>query len=89
MTKVRKMLNKSNATIPVELEDGNSVYVHPRGVLENENVRNLDKVRRFFQVTEDLTEVGSTKSEATSSPKKQNLNEVIPPTKKVTKKKKA
>jgi len=57
MSKVRKMINTSDLTVPVELKGGTTVFVPPRGTLENEDVQNLDKVRRFFKVEEDLGEV--------------------------------
>lgn len=57
MNKVRKMVNVSGLTVPVELETGTTVFVPPRGVLENEKVKNLEEVRKFFKIQEDLGEV--------------------------------
>lgn len=70
MSKVVKMINTSKATVPVELARGETVFVPPRGVVENEEVNGLDKVRKYFNVREDLTEVGN------SLPPAQNLTEV-------------
>ena len=68
MSRVRKMTNVSHLTVAVSLE-GTTVYVPPRGILENENVQNLDSVRKFFKIEEDLTEVKP------KSNKKQKLND--------------
>jgi len=57
MTKIREMINTSNMTIAVHLKDGIDVYVPPRGKLEQVSVENVDSVRKFFKVTEDLGEV--------------------------------
>jgi len=54
---VTKMTNKSKNTVPVELEGGQTVFVPPRGTLENQSVANLDRVRPHFQVEQNLTEV--------------------------------
>jgi len=71
--KIVEMFNKSQAVVPVELKNGTTVYVPPRGKLKDVKIENLDKIRRFFMVKQDLTEVGE-KPEV----KRQPLNEPAP-----------
>jgi len=56
MARVIEMINISNMVIPVTLKNGVTVYVQPRGRVVNEEVHNLEEVRKFFKVTEQLNE---------------------------------
>lgn len=69
MAKVVKMTNTSEVIVPVQVADNLTVQVPPKATLKNVEVKNLPAVRRYFKVTEDLTEVGSAKKGKT------NLNE--------------
>jgi hypothetical protein len=57
MSKVIKMVNTSSVIVPVQVEENLVVQVPPKGKLENVEVHNLPQVRKYFKVTEDLTEV--------------------------------
>ena len=56
MSRIVEMINISSTVIPVTLGNGVTVYVQPRGRVVNEDIKNLDEVRRFFKVIEVLNE---------------------------------
>ena len=57
MSKVRKIENVSEVSIPVETQDGTTVYLPPNKSMENVDIKNLDKIKVYSKVTHDLTEV--------------------------------
>jgi len=57
MEHVRKLTNISNASIPVEVDSNTKLYVAPGGVVENKKVYNLNDIRPFCKIEEDLGEV--------------------------------
>ena len=57
MNQVRKIKNISNASVPVEVDPSTKVYIAPGEVLENKKVYNLNAIRPFCKVEEDLGEV--------------------------------
>ena len=59
MAKIRSMINISSLKVPVELASGITVYVGPRQEIQNEDVVNLDKIRKYFKVGQDLSEPAS------------------------------
>ena len=56
MAKVMKMVNISEVTVSVLVDENVMVQVPPQGTLENVEVHNLPQVRKYFKVVEDLTE---------------------------------
>jgi len=54
---VKKLTNKSEIAVKVDLVNGNSFMVPKGGVLEDVNVANLSNIREYFKVEEDLCEV--------------------------------
>ena len=56
MSRVIEMINISYIPIPVTLSNGVTVHVPPRGRIVNEEVKNLEEVRKFFKVREVLNE---------------------------------
>ena len=56
--RIIEMLNISNTQVPVLLANGVTVYVPPRGRLVNEDVRNLDAIKKYFKIVEPLNETG-------------------------------
>jgi hypothetical protein len=69
MSKIIKMTNTSEVIVPVQVAENLTVQVPPKATLRNVEVMNLPVVKKYFKVTEDLTEVGQTKRGKT------NLNE--------------
>lgn len=69
MAKIIKMTNTSEVIVPVKVADNLTVQVPPKATLRNVEVMNLPAVKKYFKVTEDLTEVGPAKRGKT------NLNE--------------
>lgn len=61
MDKVRKLKNISEVQIPVQLVDGNTIYVPPKGVIENVSVENYHSISRFCKTELDLGEVKESK----------------------------
>lgn len=64
--KVKEIQNLGKVTLPVELANGITVYVPPRGILKNKDVVNFDKLRKFFSVKEELPKVEEPKVESKS-----------------------
>jgi hypothetical protein len=57
MDKIRKLTNISEVQVPVKLIDGNTIYVPPKGVIENICVENYYSIKRFVKAEIDLSEV--------------------------------
>lgn len=57
MPKIRKLTNVSSVLVPVALADGNTVFVPPGGILENQDVDNIYAITRLVKVEYDLTEI--------------------------------
>jgi hypothetical protein len=72
MSHVLKLINVSEVQIPVILDGGETIFLPPRGVVENADIVNLDQIKRMCRVVKDLTEVGSNKDAGTK--KKAALN---------------
>lgn len=58
MSKIIKMTNTSEVIVPVQVAENLTVQVPPKATLRNVDVMNLPVVKKYFKVTEDLTEVG-------------------------------
>jgi hypothetical protein len=56
-TRVRRLENISNTSIPVAIDPFTKVYVGPGEILENKDIYNLDLIREYVKVEQDLTEV--------------------------------
>jgi len=56
-TRIRRLENISNATVPVEVGPSVTLYLKKGDVLENKDVYNLDIIQEFVKVEQDLTEV--------------------------------
>ena len=56
-TKIRKINNISNTSIPVATDESTNIYLAPGESMENINIHNLDSIRKFVKVEQDLSEV--------------------------------
>lgn len=56
-TKVRRLENISTSQIPVQIDAFTTIYVGKGGVLENKEICNLDAIREYVKVEQDLSEV--------------------------------
>lgn len=74
MSKVVRLINVSEMTVPVELDGGETVFLPPRGVIENADIANLKDLKHSVKVTYDLTEVGSASEADYAKKKKARLN---------------
>lgn len=59
MSRVVEMTNTSEVTVQVELENGTLLQVAPNAKVQDARVKNLDGIRKYFKVTEDLSDVGT------------------------------
>ena len=57
MTIVRKLVNTSDVDVPVQIDEQTTVYVGSGKQLENVSVCNLDSIRPFVNVEQDLSEI--------------------------------
>ena len=57
ITKVRKLQNVSGSQIPVQIDPTTTVYLGAGATLENKQVYNLDSIREFIKVEQDLSEI--------------------------------
>lgn len=57
MSMVRKLENISEVGINVKVDEQTTFFVPAGKTLENVNVTNLNDIRKFIKVTEDLSEV--------------------------------
>jgi len=55
--KVRKIQNVSDSQIPVQIDPTTTIYLGAGATLEDRQVYNLDSIREFVKVEQDLTEV--------------------------------
>ena len=55
--KVRKLQNISDSQIPVQIDPSTTIYLVAGGTIEDYNVYNLDSIREFVKVEQDLTEI--------------------------------
>lgn len=74
MSKVMKLINTSEMTVPVEFDGGETVFLPPRGVVENADIANLKDLKNSVKVTYNLTEVGSADETEYAKKKKARLN---------------
>jgi len=56
-TKVRRLENISTSQIPVQIDAFTTIYVGKGEVLENKEVCNLEAIRGYVKVEQDLSEV--------------------------------
>ena len=57
MIKVRKLENISPHQIPVQIDALTTITLNAGGVLENKDVFNMDSIREFVKVEQDLSEI--------------------------------
>ena len=55
--KVRKLQNVSSHQIPVQIDPLTTITLVAGGVVEDRDIYNLDSIREFVKVEQDLTEV--------------------------------
>lgn len=55
--KVRKLQNVSDSQIPVQIDATTTIYLGSGATLENKSVYNLDSIREFVKVEQDLSEI--------------------------------
>jgi hypothetical protein len=60
MSRIYSLVNVSNELVNVDV-GGLTVGIPPKGRLENQDVKNLEEVKKRCTVVEDLSEVGSSK----------------------------
>ena len=56
-TRVKKLFNKSEAMIPVMTENGQTLYLPPRGTMYNLMIENYEEILPFVNAEIDLGEV--------------------------------
>jgi hypothetical protein len=62
MDRIRKLTNISEVQVPVQLVDGTTVFVPPKGKMENISVENYHAIGKFVKVSMDLGEVKEIKT---------------------------
>jgi hypothetical protein len=55
--RVRKITNISESSVAVNIDPSTSIYLLPGQSLENRDVYNLDTIRPFVSVEQDLAEI--------------------------------
>ena len=55
--RVRKLVNISDAQIPVQVDSFTTIYLGKGEILENRDVFNLPAIREFVKVEQDLSEI--------------------------------
>ena len=55
--KVRKLENISDSQIPIQIDPTTTIYLASGGTMEGINVFNLDSIREFVKVEQDLSEI--------------------------------
>ena len=65
MTIIRKLKNVSDIEVPIQIDEQTTVYVAPNQTMENINIYNLDNVRQYLKVEQDLGEVNPIKESRT------------------------
>jgi len=55
--KVRKLQNVSDSQIPIQIDPATTIYLGAGATLENKTVYNLDSIREFVKVEQDLSEI--------------------------------
>jgi len=55
--KVRKLQNVSDSIIPVQIDPATTIHLAAGGVMEDMNVYNLDSIKKFVKVEQDLSEI--------------------------------
>lgn len=57
MTKIRKLENISQNQIPVQIDQKTTIYLKSGESLKDLDVQNLDSIREFTKVEQDLSEI--------------------------------
>lgn len=57
MTKIRKLENISQNQIPVQIDQRTTIYLKSGESLKDLDVQNLDSIREFTKVEQDLSEI--------------------------------
>jgi len=57
VTKVRKLKNISGSQVPVQISDSTTIYLGQGEELEDKDVHNLEEIKGFVKVEQDLSEV--------------------------------
>lgn len=55
--RLRKVENISECGVTIELQDGNSIYLPPKSIVENVEAKDLSGVQKYLKVNYDLGEV--------------------------------
>ena len=55
--RLKKIENISNNGVTVQMEDGNSIYLAPKSVAENINVKDITGIQKYLKVLYDLGEI--------------------------------
>jgi len=55
--KVRKIENVSSSQVPVQINPFTKIYLGKGEMIQNQDVYNLEEIRQFVKVEQDLSEV--------------------------------
>ena len=58
MWKIKRIQNITEHTVPIPLANGETVYLPPKGILEDVQCPDIIPFEKMVKITHDLTEVG-------------------------------